>query len=316
MRPLWKDILLALVLGLVLPGALLHVAVAKERRAPEETEPAVTERCPQAFVTLGREGTLTELELESYLTGVVLAEMPASFPPEALKAQAVAARTYTQKAVSTGGKHGDGRLCSDSGCCQAYVEPEDYLAGGGAETDLEKVRGCVAETAGLVLTYGGQLIEAAYFSCSGGTTEAAVAVWGGEFPYLQSVDSPGEEDSRHFCRAIVYPAEEFSAALGLPLPEDPREWFGEITYTEGGGVAAMVIGGETFSGTELRALLNLPSTAFSACPGKDSVTLLCRGYGHRVGMSQYGAKAMAEGGASWRQILAHYYPGTLVETLC
>ena len=131
------------------------------------------------------------MKMNDYLTEVLLGEMPAEFEMEALKAQAVAARTYTAKAAITGGKHGDGSVCSDSACCQAYLPQETYLMLGGTEENLEKINKAVLETTGLVLAYDGNLIEATYFSCSGGSTEDAAAVWGTEYPYLQAVASPG-----------------------------------------------------------------------------------------------------------------------------
>jgi stage II sporulation protein D len=216
------------------------------------------------------------------------------------------------KADLTGGKHGAGVLCDASGCCQGYVSTEEYLAGGGTPENLEKVKAAVMETDSLVLEYEGELIEAVYFSSSGGKTEAAVAVWGAEFPYLQSVDSPGEEGARYHTDSLLIPSGEFSRLLGLELPEDSAVWFGAVKYTEGGGVETMEIAGKTFSGTELRALLGLRSTAFTMEPAGEYIRIATRGYGHRVGMSQYGANAMALTGHTWQQILQHYYPGTVI----
>ena len=165
-------------------------------------------------------------------------------------------------------------------------------------------------TAGQVVCYEGELILATYFSCSGGITESAAAVWGKDYPYLQSVESPGEEAARFHTDSVLIPKEEFTRLLNLP--ESAELSFGEPNYTEGGGVRALEISGTTFSGTELRTLLNLRSTAFTLEDTGDHIRISTKGYGHRVGMSQYGAEAMAQTGHTWQQILGHYYPGTNV----
>ncbi len=315
MKGIMKDMLTALFMGLILPGCLLNLtaAIGERREAPpvETTIPtAVTEPQPEKTGLPVRFQGKGEQDMDAYLVGVVLAEMPASFEPEALKAQAVAARTYACKAYVTGGKHGDGSVCGDSTCCQAYLSEGAYLTKGGTQEGIDKVRSAVEATSGYVLTYEGELIEATYFSCSGGRTEDAVAVWGTDYPYLQAVDSPGEEGAVHNTDTVTMTPGEFREALGRELEGSPKSWIGTTTYTEGGGVAAMTIGGETYSGTELRSLLKLRSTAFTVLPGEEAITIVTRGYGHRVGMSQYGADAMAVAGSSFREILAHYYPGT------
>lgn len=243
----------------------------------------------------------------------MLGEVPAYFEPETLKAQAVAARTYAAKAKATGGKHGDGSVCMDSQCCQAYRDPDDYLSSGGNQEDVAKVRRAVTDTSGYVLTYGGELIEAVYFSCSGGSTEDAAAVWGEEIPYLQATDSPGEENAAHNTDSVAFSAAQFREALGKPLTGDPRDWFGKVTYTSGGGVAEIDICGETYTGVQIRKLLGLRSTAFAVTVEGSTIRIDTRGYGHRVGMSQYGADAMAAAGSTFQEILAHYYSGTKLE---
>ncbi len=308
MRPLWKDILAAVWLGIIIPGIVLNAAVLFSRKPPEvaaETEP---QQLPAQTVLLHTpEGGTSMLSLPDYLTGVVLGEMPASFHPEALKAQTVAAGTYVRKAALTGGKHGDGSVCGKSSCCQFFCSPENY---GGSEEDLKKVRSAVDAVWEYALTFEGGLIEAVYFSCSGGQTEAAVAVWGADFPYLQSVESPGEEAARYHTDSLLIPQGEFLRLLNLP--EDTELRFGEPEYTGGGGVESLEIAGKTYTGTELRSLLNLRSTAFTLESTGDYVRIATRGWGHRVGMSQYGANAMAQTGHTWQQILGHYYPGTTI----
>lgn len=320
MRQLCKDLFTASFLGLVLPGILLNTAdlmVDAKEEPPliQETVPqTVPETVSLPMYLRNSDGSVVEMDMDTYITGVVLAEMPASFEPEALKAQAVAARTYTRKAYESGGKHDDGSVCTKSSCCQAYISEESYLTQGGTQEGIHKIRNAVLATSGYVLTYEGTLIEATYFSCSGGSTEDAAAVWGTDFPYLQAVSSPGEEDAAYFEDVVTFTPRQFQNALGVILSGTPASWFGATTYTEGGGVASMVIGGETYSGTQLRSLLGLRSTAFTVTAG-ERITITTRGYGHRVGMSQYGADAMAVAGCSFREILAHYYPGTVLAKL-
>lgn len=312
MRPLWKDMLVAVWIGILVPGIALNGFVLKERhRERAQAQALQVQPVPQTehrIPVKDQDGTTVTMELETYLTGVLLAEMPASFQEEALKAQSVAARTYTWKAYVTGGKHGDGSVCRDSACCQAYISEEDYLSRGGTPENLEKVRRAVQATAPMVLGYEGELIEATYFSSSGGSTESALAVWGADFPYLQPVFSP-EEIS---VDTVTYSTEEFQHLLGKSFSGQSTEWFGPVTYTDGEGVDTMEICGEEYTGIQLRSLLNLRSTAFHIQTDKDTITVVTRGYGHRVGMSQHGANTMAETGSTWQQILQHYYPGTTI----
>ena len=325
MKGVFRDILIALAMGVVVPSVVLSfgVSLAQLRNGAEaaQTEDTALPVFSEAEEESGLEmlfrrenGETVVMDMDEYLLGAILAEMPADFEAEALKAQAVAARTYARRAYVTGGKHGDGSVCGNYACCQAYIAPEEYLEKGGTREGVDKVCDCVEATSGLVLTYEGSLIEATYFSCSGGRTEDAVAVWGTEYPYLQAVDSPGEENAAHYQDTVIILPEVFCSRLGLTLEGEPETWFGEVTYTDGGGVDTMVIGEKAFRGTQLRSLLGLRSTAFSVdIDGDGNIRITTRGYGHRVGMSQYGADAMAVAGAEYGEILAHYYPGTSLE---
>ena len=274
---------------------LIHQA---ETERPDEKEDVSDQ---ETVVTVEIGGEKKELTLSDYLCGVLMGEMPASFPMEALKAQAVAARTYTLRRMESGGV-----LSDDPSVCQAYYPPEraEEKYGEDAEAYLAKLRLAVEETDGQVMTYEGDLIAATYFSCSGGKTESAQAVWGSVVPYLVSVESPGEEDARSYESTVTLELADFLDTLEIPDPGVER-----IDYTEGGGVETMVIGGKAFSGVELRALLGLRSTNFTMEISQDQVTFHVLGYGHRVGLSQYGAKAMAEAGHDYREILTWYYSG-------
>lgn len=322
MRSLWKDILTALFMGMILPGLMLNYAVMGLRRArpvpeiqitiPEQT---VVEKVLLPVLVRGENGAVQQEEMDEYLVCVLLAEVPASFEPEALKAQAVAARTYARKAWETGGKHEDGSVCTRPGCCQAHMEPEIYLQNGGTEEGIAAITRAVAATSGQCLKYEDALIEATYFSCSGGSTEDALAVWGTDYPYLRSVDSPGEEAAVWHSDTVTFTKEQFCEKLGRALTGDPENWFERVEYTAGGGVETMTIQGQAYSGTELRSLLGLRSTDFEIQTAQNAIVITTHGYGHRVGMSQYGAEAMAVNGSSYREILAHYYPGTQLVTM-
>ena len=303
------NLALAVALGILFPTVALWTAF----RGWESQVPSAPGE-PQGIQLLIHMGDgVVEMELETYLVGVVLGEMPADFEKEALKAQAVVARTYSLRRYTRKDKHSDGGVCTDPACCQAYRDPEAYLAGGNGVERLEKVRSAVRETAGQVLTYQGALIDATYFSCSGGRTEDAAAVWGSDVPYLQAVDSPGEENAPRYTETVTFTAREFANALGKSLSGSPGGWFSNITYTDGGGVDTMDICGSTYKGTQLRSLLHLRSTAFVISGVGDTVIITTKGYGHRVGMSQYGADAMAVKGSSFAEILAHYYVGAVLE---
>ena len=316
MKGLTKDIAVSMLLGLVLPGMLLNFAEAVWNRAMQmqmetaagmEASAASTVRLPVKVCDSA--GRVTERDMDTYLTGVVLAEMPAYFEEAALMAQSVVARTYAWKAHTTGGKHENGSICTEPSCCQAWISEEAYLQQGGTPEDVEKIRSMVLNTSGQVLTYDGELIEATYFSCSGGSTEDAAAVWGQEVPYLQAVDSPGEEKASHYQDTEIFTAAELEQKLGITLTGHPESWIRSVTYTRGGGVDSISIGGTFFTGLEIRRELGLYSTAFSAVPEGDCLAFTTKGYGHRVGMSQYGADAMAVAGHTYEEILMYYYQG-------
>ena len=164
-------------------------------------------------------------------------------------------------------------------------------------------------------SYEGEPIEATYFSCSGGQTEAAVEVWGGTYPYLQAVLSPGEEEMKNFKKEVYFTKAELEKALGRELPSDPDTWIGQITYTTGGGVNTIELAGQSYTGVNLRSLLKLNSTAFTVTPDGDGMSITTSGKGHRVGMSQSGAQAMALRGYGYQTILTYYYPGAVIDKL-
>lgn len=310
----WAPALLALALTIGLPRLVFGIWTMASEPNVLPTEPFVsTESFESIKINLITEKGIREIDLEEYLVGVLLLEIPEDFHIEAQKAQAVVARTYALRTTRFKEKHQNNGICVDPGCCQGYRDPAKYLVSGGSEARVTLAKQAVGQTTGQVLTYQNLPIDATYFSCSGGQTEDAVAVWGVDVPYLQSVSSPGEEISTHYRDDIRFTPDEFQMALGQALPGSPINWVGEITYTRGGGVEHIRIGGKLYTGTQLRTLLGLRSTAFTISASNEIISITTKGFGHRVGMSQYGAQAMALNGKEYTDILTHYYPGTVID---
>ena len=209
-----KTLLIAVLLAMIAPALLLRgttTAPVVQETLPITTAPVAKERT----ILVLEEDEIKKMSLDTYLVSVVLSEMPASFSEEALKAQAVVARTYALRRVTKGSKHAPAAVCLSSGCCQGYTTEQAYLANGGSFSNVQKIKDAVKSTRDLVLLYEGKLIDATYFSSSGGQTEDAVAVWGADVPYLQSTDSPGEEIAAHYTDTVQLSVKAFLQKLGI-----------------------------------------------------------------------------------------------------
>jgi stage II sporulation protein D len=262
------------------------------------------------YVSVRRgDGRVVSLELEDYVTGVVGAEMPALFSSEALKAQAVIARTYALKANSMG------RTLSDNESSQSYKDNGELVSmwGGSYSSYYSKIKDAVNSTNGVYLTYNGNYIEAVYHSTSNGRTEDSSNVWGNSFPYLVSVDSVYDNSNPSFSISKTFSYSDLSSKLGFSV--DANTEFNVLGHTSGGRVSNISVDGVNFSGVSFRSMLGLRSTDFDISKIDDGVVITTRGYGHGVGMSQYGANGMAKAGYSYRDILLHYYPGVVIEHL-
>lgn len=267
------------------------------------------------------DGELAEMTMADYLWSVVAAEMPASFEPEALKAQAVTARTYTAWKMGAGEtNHPEADVCTDINCCQAFIRREQAITNWGTDGHAyaEKIRAAVSETDGKVICYGGQPIQAVFFSSAAGRTEDAVAVWGNAVPYLVGVDSPEGESVPNYHTEVSFTAQQFKEVFlahysGADLSGEPGSWFRNKTMTASGRVAGMDVGGVTVAGTRLRSMLGLRSTCFSVETTDTSVVFHVTGYGHGVGMSQYGANTLAKQGKTWQEILKWYFTGVEID---
>ena len=310
----YKELIIAFILGFVIPSTIFALPNKWEQnQTADQIMPTQIENTDRIYrIPVLHNGQVVSMELETYILGVVLREMPADFESEALKAQAVVARTYALRKYENGGKHDIAVICTDSSCCQGYRSEAEFLSDGGTTDLLNKVCDAVSATKGQVLRYDNKLIDATYFSCSGGMTEDAQSVWGTDVPYLQATQSPGEESAAHFVDTKTFSVKKFASLLNLTIKNTATNMVESVTYTSGGGVENIVICGKRYKGTELRKKLGLRSTVFAINVAGDTVTITTKGYGHRVGMSQYGADAMAVNGKSYDEILMYYYKGTIL----
>lgn len=249
-------------------------------------------------------GSVINLNMTDYLIGVVSSEMPASFNLEALKAQSVLARTYALKAKQTGKK------LTDTVSTQSYIDMDQMKNkwGNSFNTYYNKIKNAVENTNGEYLSYNGNYIEALYHSTNNGKTESSLDVFGNYYPYLISVSSEYDKNASSYLRTINMPLDTISNKLGLSLNNDSV--INILSYTDGGNIKEININGNNFSGKKVRELLGLRSADFDISISDNNANITTRGYGHGVGMSQYGANGMANAGYGYKDILSHYYPGT------
>lgn len=249
-------------------------------------------------------GIVINLNMTDYLIGVVSSEMPASFNLEALKAQSVLARTYALKTKQTEKK------LTDTVSTQSYIDIDQMKNkwGNSFNTYYNKIKNAVENTNGEYLSYNGNYIEALYHSTNNGKTESSLDVFGNYYPYLISVSSEYDKNASSYLRTINMPIDTISNKLGLSLNNDSV--INILSYTDGGNIKEININGNNFSGKKVRELLGLRSADFDISISDNNANITTRGYGHGVGMSQYGANGMANAGYNYKDILSHYYPGT------
>jgi stage II sporulation protein D len=276
-----------------------------------ENTPHKIEAVPQETgikINLIRSSGTVEMDLEDYVIGVVGAEMPASFHIEALKAQAVVARTYALKRVN------ENKKLTDTNSHQLYKDNNALKAqwGESYNTYYNKIKSAVTATKGEYVAYNGYYIDALYHSTSNGKTEDPINVWGGAFPYLKSVDSHWDKDASTYQKTTTIPVSNFSATLGMEITEETLIEI--ISKTTGDRVNKMQIGDNIYLGIDIRDLFGLRSADFDISVEGDNIVFTTRGYGHGVGMSQYGANGMAKEGYNYKSILKHYYPNTNILT--
>ncbi|MBQ4527098.1 MAG: stage II sporulation protein D [Clostridia bacterium] len=266
-------------------------------------------------------GSIFELTLEDYLVGVVAAEMPASFHIEAIKAQAVAARTYTlYKKNNKLPEHNGADICTDYTHCQAYCNEKDMLEKWGNQyyDNMNKIKTAVWETKSEYITYDNKPINSVFHSCSDGMTENSSDVWGGSVPYLVSVESPGDSKNNEYITEVVYDSVEFDQIIKSEISSDidrDINIFDNIKRSSGGNVISCSVYGINLSGIDVRRIFALKSTSFDIEVKEDKIIFKVYGSGHGVGMSQYGANGFANDGYTYKEILCHYYQGTEISII-
>ncbi len=264
---------------------------------------------------------IMEMDFEEYIKGVVAAEMPASFELEALKAQAVAARTYAIRKMKQNKNKEGADISTDSFKGQAYLSLEQLKEkwGDNFYAYYNKISQAVEETKGEIMLYEEEPIEAVFHSTSAGITQSARDIWQVDVPYLQSVESVGEEESPAFMEEKRILKKEVVESLKRKYPDIMiQDLIGQIQIierTEGGYIKKIQIGNKIFSGEEVRYLLNLKSSCFTIKEDGDTLIFVTKGYGHGAGMSQYGANYMAKEGKVYTDILKHYYQGVEIKSL-
>lgn len=268
-------------------------------------EPQSSESTPQMVHIRRQDGTNTDVELETYLIGVVASEMSADFPLEALKAQAVAARTFVAQRQFT---------VDDTVASQVYQDDDQLLAVWGTNYDQKraKIADAIAQTKGEVLRYQGDLITAAFFSSCAGATNNSEDYWQNAVPYLRSVASPWDRKIDGYYQEVRFTPEQLAELLGF---SQPIQTITEPQRYENGYVKSITIDGVSFSGRKIREALSLRSSAFSITDNGSEIVFTTQGFGHGIGMSQYGAAAMADEGADYQEILKHYYQGVEISAL-
>lgn len=316
MKQFCAFIIFSVVTALVFPLIVFMLADVKINYKKDEENTKASETISVYF---HNENKIEEVPLEEYLCSVVAAEMPATFEPEALKAQAVAARSYSlHRKENPSPDHPGASVCTDYAHCKAYKTKEELSNQWkeNAKEYEEKIRNAVYSTQGEIITYNGEVALAVFHSQAGsGRTESSKDVWGGDVPYLVSVESHGEQSAPNFYSTVSVPFEEFKSKIAEYNPSieiNTHEDIGEIEKSDGGNVKIIRIGNAQISGKDMRQIFNLRSSCFTVNANEEQVTFQVTGYGHGVGMSQYGANTMAKEGHSYKDILTHYYSGTQI----
>ncbi|MEH7334249.1 stage II sporulation protein D [Neobacillus drentensis] len=304
---------------LVLPFSDEHKASGKlgenlAKSPGKVTDVTSTSKDPAVEVAVFRfsKSKIEKVQLEDYLVGVVAAEMPADFEEEALKAQALTARTYIVHRLITKDTLGvpKGAQVNDTQNHQVYMNDDEQRKSWGKDYDWKKkkVLEAVRSTSGQILTYDGKPIDALFFSTSNGYTENSEDYWSGSIPYLRSVSSPWDKNSPKFNNQKVMTVREFEAKLGVKIGSSGT--IGKIVErTTGKRVGKVNFNGKVFSGKEIRDKLDLKSSDFAWERKGNNIVITTKGFGHGVGMSQYGANGMAEEGSDYKEIVKHYYKG-------
>ena len=259
-----------------------------------------------------------EVNLDEYIACVVSAEMPVTYDIEALKAQAIVARTYTIYKITTSKKHNNADICDQSTCCQAWISKEERLKKWKEEDrnkNWNKILQAVNDTAGKIITYEGKPINSFFHANSGGKTEVPFFVWGGTgYPYLQVIETAGEDAYSQYSSEAKFTKKEFIEKVkkeheDFIIDFEEKDCIEITQRDESDRVVTVKIGNLNLSGVETRTLLGLRSANFTVEIQEDNILFKVIGYGHGVGMSQTGADALAKQGKNYEEIIKHFYVG-------
>ncbi|GAB7387916.1 stage II sporulation protein D [Bacillaceae bacterium] len=318
--------LVVIIIGL--PAGLVHFFGKDDplpnRQRPEPAEKTVHPRELERQIAIpvyrAEKRKVETYPLEVYVAGVVAAEMPADFAIEALKAQAMAARTYIVRRIleKDFSDVPPGAYVSDTLKHQVFLDEAQLRERWGSEYErkIGRIHRAVVETNGKILTYDGKPINATFFSTSNGYTENSEEYWGRKVPYLRSTKSPWDERSPRFAGQMMIPLSEFQRKLGVDIAvpaSGGQPWYRVLAYTTGKRVAKIRIGEKVFTGREVRERLGLASAYFTFAVKNDHVIVTTKGYGHGVGMSQWGANGQAQEGKTAEEIVKYYYRGIAIE---
>lgn len=324
-------VLLCLILFLVMfliPLISIGGSAAGKQGGKSSSHQKLSENSSGGFRLLDTSAnSVLTVDDRTFLYGAVAAEMSPLAPPEALKAQAVAAYTYYGRLRDNGGKAAsaagkDYDFSVDTKNWQIYVPESERKArwGGNFDNYDAKLRSAADSVYGQVLRSGGSLIDATYFAISSGNTEASENVWGSKSPYLVSVASPLDQFAGGYQTAASFSEQDAKSRIlkiapAADLSGAASGWFGTADCSPAGGVKTIRIGGQSVDGSAVRSAFSLRSTNFKVAFSQSGFTFTVKGYGHGVGMSQAGAEAMASEGSTYREILSWYYPTATLEKL-
>lgn len=300
-----KKLLLVVLLVIMIPFLFVNIYV----KTDEIKFKYVTNNMIR--VKNDKTGIIKELPFEEYIKGVVAGEMPSTFELEALKAQAVASRSYAMyQMTATKNKKYD---VVNTTANQVYLTDEELKNNWKEDypKKINKIKRAIAETNGEYLTYDGQIVNAMFFSTSVGATENSEEVFVSALPYLRSVDSKWDEQSPAYTDTYTFTLEEFYKKLNLPFSQTLKIEVIEKTST--GRTKTLKINNEEMQGRDFATKLSLRSNYFDIVQNQNNITITTKGFGHGVGMSQYGANGMAKEGYKYDQILKHYYKNTEIK---
>ncbi|WP_173915935.1 stage II sporulation protein D [Halobacillus sp. Marseille-Q1614] len=278
-------------------------------------ETIILDQSTEVSVYRTQKDVVEKLPLEHYVVGVVASEMPEEFEKEALKAQALSARTYiTSLLLNPDHSVPQKADVTDTVTHQVFSSTADLKEKWGANyiQKINKIKEAVHDTQGQVIVYEDRLITASYFSTSNGFTENSEDYWSAELPYLRSVESPWDKDSPKASNQTVIPVSVFEEKLSVDLEQEPDLEASISERTNGDRVRQVTLNGKELTGKQIREKLNLPSSDFHWKKKGDHIVISSEGYGHGVGMSQYGANGMAKSGKTYQEIIQHYYTGVKI----